>query len=364
MGLRGREFWHSIGSPSRIVAPMVDQSELAWRILSRRYGADLCYTPMFHAKNFWSSPKYREDVWSTLDNEKDRPLIVQFCANDPEDFLKASKIVMGKCDAVDLNLGCPQNIAKRGYYGAYLQEDWDLISRIIKHANNSLDIPITAKIRIFPDKEKTLAYARMITESGVSILTVHGRTREQKGCMTGLSDWSQILYLRENLPSDVVIFSNGNILWPHDIDRCLKQTKVDGVMSAEGNLYNPSIFSHSNIHPTITEIAKEYLNIIVSYKLQSDRSCLKAIKPHLFKILRPGLCKYVYLRNELGKIRSGELEKCFKIVDELDILVKNAISENNNEGKIQWWHCQPYLRLSKEMTESLETSNNNVVELK
>ncbi|KAG5439652.1 hypothetical protein PCK2_000786 [Pneumocystis canis] len=205
MGLYGREFWYSIGCPSRILAPMVDQSELAWRILSRRHGADLCYTPMFHAKHFWSSPKYRKDVWSTLDNGKDRPLIVQFCANNPEDFLKASKIVMGKCDAVDLNLGCPQNIAKRGYYGAYLQENWNLISEMIKYVSNSLNIPVTAKIRIFPDKEKTLAYARMIVESGVSILAVHGRTREQRGSMTGLSDWYQISYLRENLPLDVFI---------------------------------------------------------------------------------------------------------------------------------------------------------------
>ncbi|QSL66415.1 hypothetical protein MERGE_000795 [Pneumocystis wakefieldiae] len=349
MGLRCREFWNSIGSPSRIVAPMVDQSELAWRILSRRHGADLCYTPMFHAKKFWSSPRYRKNVWSTLDNGEDRPLIVQFCANDPEDFLKASRIVVGKCDAVDLNLGCPQNIARRGHYGAYLQENWDLISKIIKHVNEFLDIPITAKIRIFLDKEKTLAYAQMIVEAGVSILAIHGRTREQKGNMTGLSDWNQILYLRENLPSNIVIFSNGNILWPHDIDKCLKETKADGVMSAEGNLYNPSIFNRSDTRSVITQIAKEYLDIIVNYGLENDKSCINAVKPHLFKILRTGLSKYVHLRDELRQVKSNELEKCFKIIEELDILVKKAILENNDEEKIQWWHCQPYIRSLSEL---------------
>jgi hypothetical protein len=76
--LSGYEFFRSIGSPRHIVAPMVDQSEQAWRILSRRYNSQLCFTPMFHAKLFsdpTSGHKYRKDQWST--DKEDRPLIVQ-----------------------------------------------------------------------------------------------------------------------------------------------------------------------------------------------------------------------------------------------------------------------------------------------
>eukprot|EP00158_Paraphelidium_tribonemae_P002972 Partr_v1_DN25809_c0_g1_i2_m2509 putative Catalyzes the synthesis of dihydrouridine, a modified base found in the D-loop of most tRNAs (By similarity) len=104
-----------------IVAPMVDQSELQWRLLSRNYGAELCYTPMIHSRIFMENFNDRKRTVLgkcrsfMLQSPADRPLIAQFCGNDPQVLLKAvlayTSIV--HVDAVDLNLGCPQGIAKR-----------------------------------------------------------------------------------------------------------------------------------------------------------------------------------------------------------------------------------------------------------
>ncbi|ODA80071.1 hypothetical protein RJ55_03029 [Drechmeria coniospora] len=270
--LHGREFYESIGCPKYVVAPMVDQSEFAWRALTRSFMSEseqpklLAYSPMLHARLFSQEEKYRRahfqavrpgtsEPWLDGNPSIDRPLFVQFCANDPDALLAAAQKVAPYCDAVDLNLGCPQGIARKGHYGAFLQEDQDLIFRLINKLHKELPIPVTAKIRLLETKEKSLAYAQNVLRAGASIITVHGRRREQKGHLTGLADWEMVKFLRENLPAETVMFANGNILQEGDVGKCLEATGADGVMSAEGNLSDPAIFAKP---PPVGEEGREY----------------------------------------------------------------------------------------------------------
>ncbi|ODV63599.1 tRNA dihydrouridine synthase [Ascoidea rubescens DSM 1968] len=377
--LTGPDLYQKLGCPKKIVAPMVDQSELAWRILSRKHGADLCYTPMIHARLFSQSPKYRNEMWTEgLDGnpEFDRPLIVQFCANDPTHLVDAAKLLQHQCDAIDLNLGCPQAIAKKGKYGSFLMDDWDIVESLIKALHKNIDVPITAKIRVYKDYEKTLEYAKLILKSGAQFLTVHTRTRVMKGQLTGLADWTIIEKLRRDLPPETILFSNGNILYSEDIDTCLNFTNTNAVMSAEGNLYNPAVFmnhpSHYDLidiqYPRVDIILRQYYEIVKSLDGKSYSS-LKAIRSHFFKLLVSFLPHHTDIRQNIStntsnmkKLSNSQyLQKWDQIVSDVENAVNSIYSQQNidqldqitlldqkpfggNYKQIPYWRCQPYFR--------------------
>jgi tRNA-dihydrouridine synthase 1 len=366
----------------------------------------LAYTPMFHARLFGEQERVRnqhfqptrkaigaknDDAFLDGNPAIDRPLFVQFCSNNPDEFLEAARHVVPHCDAVDLNLGCPQGIARKGHYGAFLQEDWDLIYKLVHKLHTELPIPVTVKFRIQETKEKTLEYAKMILSAGASIITVHGRRREQKGHNTGVADWSYIRYLRENLPSDTVIFANGNILNYDDIETCLEATGADGVMSAEGNLSDPSIFSKPPPAGTenreywrgrdgkggyrVDAIVRRYLDIIYKYileqpaperkplylpsdpidefaetndaednhtdgplkkkqkrgKAEKGKKCssvnLGFMQGHLFQVLRPMVATHTDVRDALAMSRPGDIAAFENTLTVLEKAVKGGLQE-------------------------------------
>ena len=109
---------------------MVEQSYLPFRMLTRKHGAQLAYTPMLNSKLMTNVQDYIPKNFSTV--PEDYPLFTQLCGNDPEKILKAAKMVESESTAIDINFGCPQNIAKKGNYGSFLLEKPNVIESIIK----------------------------------------------------------------------------------------------------------------------------------------------------------------------------------------------------------------------------------------
>lgn len=153
-------------------------------------------------------------------------------------MLKAAKMVQHLCDAIDVNFGCPQEVARRGHYGAFLMDDLLLVKDIVSTLVAGLSIPVSCKIRIFENFDDTLKYACMLEKAGCSILCVHGRRVDQKEEI--LADWSVVRRLRTVLKIPVML--NGD-LWHHeDVRLCMRVTGADSFMSAQGLLHNPALF--------------------------------------------------------------------------------------------------------------------------
>lgn len=270
------------------------------RDAQRAYGAELCYTPMIHGGLCLKNKDHFEQVFST--DAKDRPLFAQFCANTPEAFLFGARLAEGRCDAVDLNLGCPQGIAKRGHYGAFLLEETHLVRDMISTVHLHCKTPVTAKIRILPNPKDTIHLAKLIEASGAQVLAVHGRTKEMLKTKIGSCDFDIIRQIKNELR--IPVFSNGGIETFEDVARCTNETGVDGVMSSEAVLENPALFSGKNVDPI--DLADQYLDCVKKYPSPLAQ---KAMRPHMFKFLFRELTHYSDMRQQLGqsKINSVDL---------------------------------------------------------
>eukprot|EP00472_Partenskyella_glossopodia_P004445 CAMPEP_0197517182 /NCGR_PEP_ID=MMETSP1318-20131121/2153_1 /TAXON_ID=552666 /ORGANISM="Partenskyella glossopodia, Strain RCC365" /LENGTH=400 /DNA_ID=CAMNT_0043066531 /DNA_START=270 /DNA_END=1472 /DNA_ORIENTATION=+ len=285
----GFDFYNQLGAPKHVVAPMVNQSELPFRMLCRRYGADLCYTPMIHAGLCCRKKGHIWDVFHTA--EGDDPLIAQFCANNTEQFIQSARMIEDQVQGVDLNLGCPQGIARRGHYGAFLLEEFSLLKEMVTTAHLHLNVPVTCKIRKLPKPEDTMALAHLLQNAGCQILTVHGRTRDEINQKIGDCDFGIIRRIKQELK--IPVFSNGGIESFGDIDKCLKETGADAVMVSEAILEDPSLFSGKTYDPC--DIADEYLQLVDKYPSMKAEFC---VRPHLYKMMYKELRYYTDLRDE------------------------------------------------------------------
>ena len=229
-----------------VLAPMVGASELAFRLLCRQYGTDLCYTPMMNAHAFATDESYRAKEFQTC--PEDRPLVCHFWANRPEDLAAAAQRAAPYCDAIDLNLGCPQRTAFLGHFGSYLLDPKDrtLLLQIVKAgAEAASPTPLCCKIRLLDTLEQTLELCQQLQNAGAAWIAVHARYRASwerigPGARDGPAHLDQIAYLQERLR--IPIIANGNVKTYDDVCHNLKLTKSAAVMSAEGLLDNPALF--------------------------------------------------------------------------------------------------------------------------
>ncbi|NXA71194.1 DUS4L synthase, partial [Mohoua ochrocephala] len=218
------DLFHS-GQVVKICAPMVRYSKLAFRTLVRKYSCDLCYTPMIVAADFVRSAKARDSEFTT-NKVGDHPLIVQFAAKEAQVLCDAARIVCPFADGIDLNCGCPQRWAISEGYGACLINKPELVKDMVRHVRSQIDNPkfsVSIKIRIHEDLKRTVDLCQKAEAAGVSWITVHGRSIEERHQPV---HYDAIKIIKQSMSIPVV--ANGDIKTLKDAEKVHHLTEADG----------------------------------------------------------------------------------------------------------------------------------------
>ncbi|KAJ4490156.1 t-diRNAhydrouridine synthase [Lentinula aciculospora] len=266
---------------SFIAAPMVNQSDYPFRRLVARYNATTVYTQMLLPEKLINDQEYFEFHCRDLQARIQEPVstVVQLCGNNSEEIVAAGRKIQNLCDAIDLNLGCPQEVAKSERFGAYLlgQKDWPVVENIVSSMARSFTVPVSTKIRLCQPSSKTVEFAERLQASGSSWITLHARTVSSRRRRHGAADLSEVRTLKESKSLTIPIISNGNVRIFDDLSDNLEYTGADGLMVGETLLGNPCIFS-SDVLPDPVDISLEYLDIC---RLNPCVATLNIVQTHI-----------------------------------------------------------------------------------
>ncbi len=223
------------------LAPMEDVTDPSFRLMCKRFGADMVYT------EFVSSDALVRNVNSTMRklqvSDEERPVAIQIYGKDPQTMAEAAQMCeQAQPDIIDINFGCPvKKVAGKGA-GAGLLKDIPRMLEITKAVVNAVRVPVTVKTRLGWDMENRniVDVAEALQDEGIAALTIHGRTRSQM--YTGEADWSLIGEVKDNPRMHIPIIGNGDITSAKLCRQRFEETGVDAVMIGRASFGRPWIF--------------------------------------------------------------------------------------------------------------------------
>lgn len=254
------------GEKPLFLAPMEDVTDPAFRILCKRFGADMMYTEFISADALIRNVPNSENKLKISDFE--RPVGIQLYGRDPEPIREAAiKAESAHPDIIDLNFGCPvKKVAGKGG-GAGLLKEIPKMMEIIKAVVSAVKTPVTVKTRLGWDDNSIVMpdLAEQIQDCGAQALTIHGRTRAQM--YTGQADWTLIGEVKKNPRIKIPIIGNGDVITPERAKECFDKYGVDAIMIGRGSIGRPWIFEEIKHYLETGEKAEKkdfdfYLNIL------------------------------------------------------------------------------------------------------
>lgn len=230
-----------LGERPLLLAPMEDVTDVAFRLLCKRFGADMVYTEFLSADAL-----IRQVAGTTRKLEIDpeeRPVAIQIYGREVEPMVEAARIAeTAGPEVLDLNFGCPvKRVAGKGA-GSGMLRCPDQMLRIVEEIVKAVKIPVTVKTRLGWDNDSKIivTLAEALQDVGIQALTIHGRTRAQM--YTGEADWTLIGAVKDNPRMHIPIIGNGDITTSEEARLAFDRYGVDGVMVGRATIGQPWIF--------------------------------------------------------------------------------------------------------------------------
>ncbi len=300
-----------------VLAPMHDITNIAFRILCRKYGASLVSTELLSANAI--ARKNNAVLKLALFDKSEKPIACQIFSQNTENMVSSAKLLEKEgFDIIDINFGCPsKKIMAQGSGGALLKRK-NKISEIVSEVSKAVDIPISVKIRSGSDKNhiNALEIAKICEKAGASAIIIHPRSVEQG--YSGKADWNLIREIKQS--AKIPVIGNGDIFSGQDAEKMLKETGCDYIMIGRASIGNPFIFKQVNhylktgetINQTKEEKIKDFFEYIELAKKFNIFSIADAkLKAQEFTKGLPGSVK---LRRELNKIKDwSQIQNIIKI---------------------------------------------------
>ncbi len=186
-----------LGEQPILLAPMEDVTDPAFRLMCKKFGADMVYTEFVSSDALIRAVSKTAQKLSISDEE--RPVAIQIYGKDTETMVEAAKIVEeARPDILDINFGCPvKRVAGKGA-GAGMLQNIPKMLEITRAVVDAVNIPVTVKTRLGWDANSKIIVelAEQLQDCGIAALTIHGRTRAQM--YTGEADWTLIGEVKNN----------------------------------------------------------------------------------------------------------------------------------------------------------------------
>ena len=278
--------WFSNDRFPLYLAPMAGVTDVVFRGMCKQLGADVMVTEFVSAEGILQRDD-RTRHYTDFD-EAQRPIGVQLFGSDGMRMGEAARKIIDwkQPDFIDINFGCPVNkvVAKNG--GSSLLKDCPLLQSVAANVAKAVPIPVTAKMRIGWDTQhiNAVEVARILEDSGMQAIAVHGRTRAQG--YTGEADWEVIDQVAAAVKIPVI--GNGDIHSGADVQRRRAQTRVSGIMIGRAAMTNPWVFQEAK-HFLATGEQSQPASIEARFAFMR-RHCMAAIahdgRGREFEILR------------------------------------------------------------------------------